>query len=707
MSKGEDAPPPPLPVERPTGTLTRSLASSDRPIRSASQDLLGRRPFAETIADAMLGWTGEDSVVVALVGDWGTGKSSVKNMVRERFESVPSERRPRLLEFSPWQWSGSDQLAAGFFRELGIALGLTDPHQRNTRLAKLWTSYAATLRAGAMFGSSARSLARGLAIAFPLLALLGFVAPSPAVQTVLGTLAALSALAAAFFQWGGSAAQTIADVFTARTNVSERTLEQLKGDLATELRRRKQSLIVIVDDVDRLSADEIPLLFQLVKANADFPNVLYFLLFQRELVERALDRVAPGGGGRAYLEKIVQVPFTLPPVERSRLEAVLFAGLDDLLLQPALRERFDQQRWGNIYLGALRPFFQTLRDVRRYLDTLAFHVGLFRRTGAFEVNPIDLIAVEVLRVFEPDLYSEFAASKDLLTGDRPHGKQGADAAKKAILALGERARPSGREDEMRALIRYLFPAAAWAFDDIQYQAADDRWYRDLRVGHPDVFDRYFLLAIPERDISEAELRQLRSIAHDRRALAEALGVIDARGLLPTALDRLDSYKEQIPVAHAVSLATAIYDVGDDLGGEMGGSFYVSGEASASRIVRFNLLQETNAQRRAELLEVAMRATTGLYLPVRQVSLEDGDRSKDSGANWLVEESNLPRLRAAALELLEAAAADGSLERQRHLGYLLFRWREWAGPEAPTAYVQRLISSDEGLVRFPSRIPTGA
>ena len=51
--------------------------SSDRPITEVSQDLLGRSGFAKDLAKALSGWHGNDSLVVALHGDWGSGKSSI------------------------------------------------------------------------------------------------------------------------------------------------------------------------------------------------------------------------------------------------------------------------------------------------------------------------------------------------------------------------------------------------------------------------------------------------------------------------------------------------------------------------------------------------------------------------------------------------------------------------------------------------------
>jgi predicted KAP-like P-loop ATPase len=52
--------------------------SADRPIRSKKDELLGRADFAVALADAIRGWRQDESLVVALHGRWGAGKSSFK-----------------------------------------------------------------------------------------------------------------------------------------------------------------------------------------------------------------------------------------------------------------------------------------------------------------------------------------------------------------------------------------------------------------------------------------------------------------------------------------------------------------------------------------------------------------------------------------------------------------------------------------------------
>ena len=62
-----------------------------------------------------------------------------------------------------------------------------------------------------------------------------------------------------------------------------------------------------------LIAPEIRQMFQLVKLLGDFPNTIYLLAFDREVVVESLKSVQEGVG-EEYLEKIVQIPFELPAI---------------------------------------------------------------------------------------------------------------------------------------------------------------------------------------------------------------------------------------------------------------------------------------------------------------------------------------------------------------------------------------------------------
>ena len=65
----------------------------DRPITAKAQDVLNRAPFAENLARAILNYSSTESLVIGLYGEWGSGKTSIINMMVERFQDATGERK--------------------------------------------------------------------------------------------------------------------------------------------------------------------------------------------------------------------------------------------------------------------------------------------------------------------------------------------------------------------------------------------------------------------------------------------------------------------------------------------------------------------------------------------------------------------------------------------------------------------------------------
>ena len=110
----------------------------------------------------------------------------------------------------------------------------------------------------------------------------------------------------------------------------EPNLQKKKDEIIKKLKEEKLKIVVAIDDIDRLSEEEIVAVFQLVKALADFPNTVYLLAFDREVVVQALEKVQ-SGKGEAYLEKVVQVPFEIPSPNMTSIHNAFFSKLDETL----------------------------------------------------------------------------------------------------------------------------------------------------------------------------------------------------------------------------------------------------------------------------------------------------------------------------------------------------------------------------------------
>ena len=101
--------------------------------------------FSESIATSISNWTGKDSLVLAVYGPWGMGKTSVKNMILDSLRAK-DKNSPTILEFNPWQWAGQEQIVKAFFDEIGLALGKTDKSKEGKIRAAKWKTYGARLK---------------------------------------------------------------------------------------------------------------------------------------------------------------------------------------------------------------------------------------------------------------------------------------------------------------------------------------------------------------------------------------------------------------------------------------------------------------------------------------------------------------------------------------------------------------------------------
>ena len=123
-----------------------------------------------------------------------------------------------------------------------------------------------------------------------------------------------------------------------------------------------------MDDIDRLTAQEISQLFLIVKAVADFPNTVYLLAFDHEVVAKAIQETL-GLDGKAYLEKIVQVQIDIPPASPLLLQGLFLSQLDGLL-EPDSITRDTKKDFENLFHDGLKTFFKTPRAVKRLTNVL-------------------------------------------------------------------------------------------------------------------------------------------------------------------------------------------------------------------------------------------------------------------------------------------------------------------------------------------------
>ena len=480
----------------------------DAPIDSSADDDLGRAPVAHDFAESIRELDASQGLVVGILGPWGHGKSSFINLMREQFTSKPALT---VVDFNPWMFSGSNQLVSFFFTEVGAELNV---HNKSR------------------FGKTADWLAQYA----------GILKPASQFIPIPGAAAAGEAAAAALTGLAGS---TDAD----------RSAKKVRDEITKELSTLKQPIVVVIDDIDRLTTIEIREIFKLVRLTASFPNIIYVLAFDRERVEQALTE--DGVPGRAYLEKIIQLSFDVPQAPAKLLRSQVFEELNRIVA-PVVDATLDDARWSDVYWEIIDPLFANMRDVTRYAISAR---STIKSLGP-EIDLVDLLAMEALRVFRPELIQRLSTLREELTSTRDVMGRKDEKRQRAIDALLEKF--PGDTETIRALFSRVFPVALQYVENNHY-GSDwlGTWRTAHRMAHIDFLNLYFDRVAPDELIAFRDSEHAFTLLGDGAALKRYLSGLDAEKL-DTVLEGLTAYESKFTIDMIVPASVTLLNLIDTM-----------------------------------------------------------------------------------------------------------------------------------------------
>jgi predicted KAP-like P-loop ATPase len=429
----------------------------DQPITKESDDRLNRCHFAVQVGKGIETWTADEGgLVVALYGPWGSGKTSVKNLVCNYLRK--SDMDPQILEFNPWLFKNQEDLARQLLSLIGKRIALFDP-EGTMQVQRNWNEWATTVTMLGQTGSALGSL----------LTLVGV--------PILGEV--IKQLGAGSSKIGGALASA-KDAIQATAEVHD--IENLRLNLLTAMKNLKKPILVTIDDIDRLTNEEIRTLFQVIKTHCDFPNLGFLLLCQQENIEASLAAWMPPTSdgtkmGRLYLDKIVHVGLNLPPLRSENTVPFLLQTFKNSFSEKTLTLHESHL---NETASKIAPTFETLRRVKRFGSILSFQAGVFTDNDQLTIAAADLVTIEWLRLIEPQLYYDLVANIHRLFSDSATGLRN-----ELTNDLPERLKPIVTER-----FQYLFPWLGTSQYKNQLELG--------RLGHESTFKHYVDLIAPVR-----------------------------------------------------------------------------------------------------------------------------------------------------------------------------------------------------------------
>ena len=439
------------------------MLKNDHPLELAQNDTLNRASFAQSIARRLLLLTAPQSIVVGIQGPWGSGKSSILNFMAEVVETdtlfeemnLPQETaKPIIIRFNPWWFSGQEDLFSRFFQELGAQIG------RSGQLEKV-----------AKAVSKISQVAR-------LLSLMGI---APEIIPQIGEVGV-------------------------KILKGDESLDGIRREVIKLLADAEHPIWVFIDDVERLQANEIKQMFSLVRSVGDLPYVRYVLAYDPITLESAIDDA--GSSGERYVEKVVQVPFTVPQPTVTAMERAFFTAIDAVVIEArreALKPEFDRATAVECF-SILQPALSSLRAINRLANSLRLSLP----SVIEEVYLPDFILLEAVKVFKPTTYALLATMKDQVVATNvfrenyrhrniEKGIEG--STEESIRWLTQNASDKDKV-WLRTLLYYLFPSLR---PDTWGGAVQEDKGVNPRISNLLDFETYFDLTTTSRLIDE-ELR---------------------------------------------------------------------------------------------------------------------------------------------------------------------------------------------------------
>ena len=655
------------------------LEFNDKPIDSPDDDKFGFNSFAKAIADSISKMKSPEGTVIAINGPWGSGKSSLINLirnqlnepadlentagifshlinlVRHRLRNAADKDDLKIVNFKCWWFRGAEALTIEFFRALYSEMKPNMSRKAKKGILKLVPQLLA-------YTSSVIDSATGI--------------PGSTLM----------------------AAKSVSN-FIKQSETVENLHREISDALSKDTRRR---YLIIIDDLDRLSPDEAMLIFRLVKSFGGLPNVIYLLAYDRKLAQEIVAQRYPPEGQK-YLEKIIQASFDLPEPSPAALEKEFLTRLDSVIEE---REYRDNDYFHNLFDEIIAPAIKTPRDLIRISNPLKVTWPAVKE----EVNVTDFLCIETLRIQRPELYRALRSNKDRLTKT----ESGEEA-----MERGYRSRPPSEDSEtqpykhpqaqtyediflnrepetererLRRGLMLLFPALARTWSPSNYRDDDpDTWERQRRVCSPKHFDTYFRFALQDSVLSSREIKELIAGTGDpafiRKSFLDAsqrkLTNGDTRaGLLLDAL-RVDA--NEIADNDVRSLLKAVYSIADVLIVEDEEIFKFDNMmrrldylTEALTMQRLNLEERFSLEERSDiLLDVCQGATLTYLMRIATWAYGQHFPQNEATRNFrnlkLTTRDHACKLKNMTIIRIREAAVDCSLNDVPYLGDVLLWW----------------------------------
>ena len=385
----------------------------DKPKTNEQEDLLGYTKFLDQIfAYIEYFLSKNDSTIIGLAANWGDGKTTVMNFLKERIKSKYKNENQTKNVFNTAYVKAlilKEIKHFAIYAVLIFAAGLTVWQYKDNIVLLTWiwvVIFLFIMYKYPNWRESVQKIKNSVFLEKDYI-ILDFESWSSqdetqVIQEFLKTLADKIDLADDSEDFNKYIKAILKyknidlDIFSRDDSLSE-----IYERLRISLEKSNKKIIVFIDDMDRMTGKEIFCLLKLVKVVANFPNTLYILSYNKDYVAKELAQVI-SYKPEEYLEKIITNEYRLPNIKPEQISEILMAELDKIIGSDT--DNYDRKNI-NILLEAIIPYYiPNIRKAYRILNAFNFHYELFLKADVL-INVADLLYLTILKVFNLNLYN--------------------------------------------------------------------------------------------------------------------------------------------------------------------------------------------------------------------------------------------------------------------------------------------------------------
>lgn len=229
---------------------------------------------------------------------------------------------------------------------------------------------------------------------------------------------------------------------TIDTIQTEKTLTELFVDINQSIERTQKRILIFVDDLDRLTGDELIDILKLIRNTANFRNTFFIVAYDHNYVLNTIEKKNLISNKEEYLQKIVQLEISLPIFSKNIIHRFLEEQLKEFdeipglynKIRLSLNEIVEIHTYNPSYnveekdsLDMLDLFsypeklennllfntFQNLRDAVRFINSFKISLESIGSFGdVYEIMLLEILKTRYLSVYQLLSNKMFLSIKD-------------------------------------------------------------------------------------------------------------------------------------------------------------------------------------------------------------------------------------------------------------------------------------------------------